>query len=82
MDDVVGDCTKFSTDYSGLINDVSYHTILKIDDGIVELEVIDKGRDYILCQVLREGYISDNKSLNVINTHLNRSYLSDDDKKQ
>lgn len=81
MDDVVGDCTKFSTDYSGLINDVSYHTILKIDDGIVELEVIDKGRDYILCQVLREGYISDNKSLNVINTHLNRSYLSDDDKK-
>ena len=79
--DVLGDCTKFSTDYPGLINDVDYHTILKIDDGVIELEVIDKGTDYILCQVIEEGIVSDHKSVNVINTRLRRPYLSEEDKR-
>lgn len=79
--DVVGDCTKFSTDYPNLIEDVDVHTVLKIDDGKVELEVVYKGVDYILCQVVKEGMIYDNKSMNVINTHLQRPYLSEEDKR-
>lgn len=78
-EEVLGDCTKFSTDYPGLINDVDDHTILKVDDGTIEFEVIEKGYDYILCQVIKEGIISNHKSINVINTTLRRPYLSSDD---
>ena len=79
--DVLGDCTKFSTNYPKLINDVTYNTIIKLDNGSVELEVVDKGLDYILCCVIKEGIVSDNKSLNVIGTNLRKPYLTDDDKR-
>ncbi len=78
-EEVLGDCTKFSTDYPDLINDVDYHTILKVDDGVIQFEVVEKGCDYILCRVIKEGIISNNKSINVINTTLRRPYLSSDD---
>lgn len=36
MNSVLGDCTKFSVDYSELINDVEIRKIIKIDDGLME----------------------------------------------
>lgn len=81
MEDVLGDCTKFSVDYKELIDDVPLNTILKIDDGLIELKVLDKGFDYLLCEVLKEGEIASNKTLNVPNIRLNREFLSEKDKK-
>ena len=81
MNPVLGDCTKFSTNYPGLVNDVPVNAILKIDDGVVQLQVIDKGMDYLLCKVLKEGIISNNKSINVPNVKLNRPFISEEDKR-
>ena len=81
MNDVIGDSTKFSVDYPNLVNDVPLNSILKINDGIIELQVLDKGNDYLLCKVLKEGIISSNKSLNIPNVKLNRPYLSEEDKR-
>jgi pyruvate kinase len=80
MDDVLGDCTKFSVNYKNLIDDVKFNTILKLDDGRIELEVIDKGDDYLLCEVKNDGIIEDNKGLNVPSIRLNMPFLSDKDK--
>lgn len=79
MNPVLGDCTKFSVDYN-LINEVETGNIIRIDDGLIELQIIDKGNDYLLCKVLKEGYISDNKSLNFPGIKLKRKFLSDFDK--
>jgi len=80
MNELVGDSTKFSVNYSNLINDVKYDTILKLDDGLIELKVLDKGSDYLLCQVLNDGLISDNKGMNIPDIHLSMPFLSDKDK--
>lgn len=81
MDELMGDSTKFSINYSGLINDVRYDTILKLDDGLIELKVLDKGSNYLLCQVLNDGLISDNKGMNIPGCRMNLPFLSDQDKK-
>jgi pyruvate kinase len=80
MDEVLGDCTKFSVSYPGLINDVKYHTIIKLDDGRIDLEVIDKGEGYLLCEVKSEGIIENCKGVNVPGTQLKMPFLSKKDK--
>lgn len=79
MDELVGDSTKFSVNHKGLLNDVRYNTILKLDDGMIELQVIDKGTNYLLCEVLKEGLIEDNKGLNVPGVKLSMPFLSEKD---
>ena len=81
MDNVLGDCTKFSVDYPNLIKDVPLNATLKIDDGLVELIVLDKGNDYLLCEVLKEGNIASHKTMNVLNIKLNRPFLDEKDKR-
>jgi len=81
MNPTLGDCTKFSTDYPGLINDVPINCILKIDDGRVQLQVIDKGNDYLLCKVIKEGIITSNKSINIPGVKLKKPFLSEEDKR-
>lgn len=80
MDDLIGDSTKFSVNYKGLLNDVKYNTILKLDDGMIELQVVEKGTNYLLCEVLKEGVIENNKGLNVPGTKLSMPFLSKKDR--
>ena len=80
MDPVLGDCTKFSVDYPDLVNDAILNSIIEVDNGNVELHVLDKGDDYLLCKVLKEGTIEDNKTVNLPNIKLNRKFLSEQDK--
>jgi len=81
IDPVLGDCTKFSIDYPSLIHDVDKGMILKIDDGMVELEVLEIGTNYLLCEVKKEGIISDHKNLCIPGIKMNCPYLSEEDKK-
>ena len=81
MEDIVGDNTKFSVSYKKLVNDVKTNTIIKLNDGLVELKVLEKGFDYLLCEVVNGGIVEDNKSINVIKTKLNLPFLSEKDKK-
>ena len=76
MNPVLGDSTKFSVDYSDLNKDVEIGNIIKINDGLVEIKVLEKGHDYLLCEVIKEGYITENNSLNIPDVKLNREFLS------
>lgn len=78
-DTLVGDCTKFSVSYPDFINDVKTHTTIKINDGLIELYVLEKGADYLLCEVKMGGFIEDCKGVNVIDTRLNMPFLSKKD---
>ncbi len=81
MEELIGDNTKFSVNYKNLIQDVHYNTILKIDDGIIELQVLEKGTNYLLCEVIKEGTIENNKSLNAPGVKLSLPFLSEKDYK-
>lgn len=78
-DNILGDMTKFSVSYPNFIKDIKTNTIIKLNDGLIELIVLEKGIDYLLCEVKIGGFIENNKGVNVINTKLNIPFLSDKD---
>ncbi|MEG0408031.1 MAG: pyruvate kinase, partial [Bacilli bacterium] len=80
MDEILGDSTKFSVNYKKLLKEVNFDTIIKINDGKIVLQVIDKGADYLLCLVISGGEISDNKNVNAVGIRLNRPFVSDQDR--
>jgi pyruvate kinase len=80
MEEVLGDSTKFSVDYPNLINDVDYNDIVKVNDGKIEMKVIDKDNDSIICEVLNDGQIFNKKGVNVPGVKLNRPFISKKDR--
>ena len=79
-DDVLGDQTKFSLDYKRLIKDVNYDTIIKLSNGKVELQVLDKGNDYLLCLVIKGGIVRENSIANILDVDLDLPFISEKDK--
>lgn len=80
MEEILGDSTKFSVNYPNLIKDIKTNTTIKLNDGILELLVLEKGIDYLLCEVIVGGEIKDHKGVNIIGTKLNIPFLSKKDK--
>lgn len=76
--EITGDETKFYIDYFDLIN-IKYNTTIKINNGKVILIVIDKGHDYLLCEVIQGGEIKDYSSV-YIDESLKIPFLSNKDK--
>src|SRR5690606_19997624 len=72
MDDVLGTAERFSITYEGLINDVKEGTIISIDDGLIELKVldVDTNKREIKTKVLNSGIVKDKKGVNVPDVHL------------
>jgi pyruvate kinase len=79
MDEVIGDCLNFSVTYPGLINDVTVGDSILLDDGLIELIVIDKKSDYIVTEVQNTGFIKNKKGVNIPNINLNMPFLSEKD---
>lgn len=81
MNEVLGNSNQFSVSYPELLQDVKYNAMIKLDDGKIELEVVDKEIDCLVCRVIRGGYLQDHKTLNVMDTKLNLPFLSEKDRK-
>lgn len=79
MNEILGDETKFSISYN-LINKLNIDNLIKLNDGLITLKVCGKGMDYLLCEVINEGMIYDNKSVNVPGIRLERNFLTEKDK--
>lgn len=80
MHEIEGDNKKFSITYSNLYNDVEKGDKILIDDGLIELEVLDKSAEKITVKVLNSGEISSKKGVNIPNKVLEMEYMSDKDK--
>ena len=64
--DVVGSQEIVSVSYEGLPNDVEVGSEIFIDDGLVQLEVIDiKDGTDVVCKALNNGVLSDHKGVNL-----------------
>ena len=79
-EDILGDITRVSVTYSNLPKEVKPGSKILIDDGKVELKVIENDDVNIKCKVMNSGKISNHKGVNVPTVHLNMPYLSDVDK--
>jgi pyruvate kinase len=65
---VIGTAEKIGVSFRGLANDVAHGTIVLLDDGNIELQVMDRlvGGE-VLCEVLRGGELKSNKGVNLKN---------------
>ncbi|MBE6152025.1 MAG: pyruvate kinase [Firmicutes bacterium] len=80
MKKVLGDETKFSVDYKDLVNDVKYDSLIKLSDGTVELQVLDKGEDFLLCKVNQGGTVYDNTNVIVPGVKFKNRFLRQEDR--
>lgn len=64
-DDILGSDKEFSVTYKELPEDVKAGTKILIDDGLIELIVIEVEDRDIYCRIENGGNISDKKSINV-----------------
>ncbi|MCR5526950.1 MAG: pyruvate kinase [Lachnospiraceae bacterium] len=79
-DDILGDETKASVTYKGLVNDVKAGGTILIDDGLIELHIDKVGSTDIVCTVLNDGPVSDKKGVNVPGTDLSMPFISEKDR--
>jgi pyruvate kinase len=78
-EDIIGDINKCSISYKELYKDVKKGTRILINDGLVELEVLNiKGKD-IVCEVLNGGIIGNRKGVNVPEVEVNLPSLTEKD---
>ena len=82
--EVTGSDKSVSITYKDLAKDIDIGTRILIDDGLLELKVINittsEEGDDIVCRVIHGGVISNNKSCNFPGIKLSMPYLSERDR--
>lgn len=62
--------------YKGFVKDVPVDSRILVDDGDVELIVVDKSRNKLVCEAKNSGIISGKKSVNIPSVHVKLPTLS------
>lgn len=71
---------KFYVTYRNLYEDVCIGSKFLLDDGLLEFIVIDIKKQDIICEVMNDGLLVNNKRLNAPGMNLSIDFLSTDDK--
>jgi pyruvate kinase len=76
---VIGTALKVSTSYKALVNDVRIDDSILIDDGKIELRVIEKGLSDITCVIIYGGLLKSRKGINLPQTNVSAPSLTEKD---
>lgn len=79
MEEVMGTAEKFSITYSGLVKDVEVGSKILLDDGLIELEVIEIGEKELRTKILNSGTIKNKKGVNVPNVSVKLPGITEKD---
>ena len=77
---IEGDASRVSITYEGLVNDVSVGKRILVDDGLIELEVLNKAENEIICKIINGGELGERKGVNVPNVQVKLPALTDKDR--
>lgn len=78
--DIIGDEKIVSVTYKNLTKDIIVGNKILIDDGLVELVVLEINGEDIVCRVTNGGKLSNNKGVNIPSVHIQLPYISEKDK--
>ncbi|HHW89435.1 MAG TPA: pyruvate kinase [Clostridiales bacterium] len=78
-EDIQGDNQRVSITYKKLPLCIQPGAMILLNDGLIELEVETIENNNIVCSVIEGGILTNNKSLNIPNCHINMPYLSKQD---
>lgn len=79
-DTIVGDNIRGHINYSGLCEDISVGNRILLDDGLIELEVLEVSGTDIICRILNGGELGERKGVNVPNVPVRLPSLTEQDK--
>lgn len=77
---IIGDETRGSINYAGLVEDIAPGHRILIDDGIIELAVEEVSGEEIFCKVITGGELGEKKGVNVPGVAVKLPPLTDKDK--
>ncbi|QCI19883.1 MAG: pyruvate kinase [Buchnera aphidicola (Brevicoryne brassicae)] len=72
---------RVGIDYKQLPNDLKKHDILLLDDGRIQLKVIQSNKNEVITKVIIGGILSNNKGINKLGGGLSANSLTQKDKK-
>jgi pyruvate kinase len=79
-EEVMGDENKVSITYKDLVHDIKVGNTILIDDGLIDMEVIEVTDTEIVCRVENGGTVSNHKGVNVPRVNLSLPYVSETDR--
>ena len=79
-EDIIGDQSRVSVTYAGLVDDLSIGDRVLVNNGLVIFEVISKTGKDVKCKVITGGELSNRKSMSFPNKVLKQTFLSEQDK--
>lgn len=79
-DDIIGDDTRVSVSYKGIVNDLVPGDKILLSNGLLSFAVKSVTENEIICTVINGGVLSDRKSMSFPNKILKQEYLSEQDK--
>ncbi len=79
-EDVVGDGTRVSVSYKGLMEEIHPGDTILVNNGLSVFEVREVRGSEAVCTVITGGALSDRKSMNFPNHVMKGDYLSEQDK--
>jgi len=81
LDDADGDETRVNLPHPEIIKALDKDAMILMDDGKVRMRIVEKGKKFLLAEVISGTKISDNKGLNVPNTILPIAALTEKDRR-
>src|SRR5699024_9546856 len=84
MEEIEGTAEIFSITYNQLIHDVHIGSKILLDDGLIELEVVevDLDNNHIITNAINSGVIKDKKGVNVPNVKVNLPGMTEQDRSE
>ena len=77
---VIGDNTRFSLNHPNAIDALKVGNTILLENGLMEIKVIEKQTDYLVCEVINGGRLFSRKSLSAPGVNLNIPFISDADR--
>ncbi len=78
-DDIVGDETIVSVTYSDFAKDLKVGATVLIDDGLIELKVLEIDKNNVICEILNNGILGNRKGINLPDVSINLPALTEKD---
>ena len=80
-DDVIGDEERFTVNHKNAIDSLNIGDIILLENGLMKIEVIEKGIDFVNCKIITGGILESKKSLSVPGVKLDIPFISEEDYK-
>ncbi|NIF20065.1 pyruvate kinase PykF [Candidatus Pantoea multigeneris] len=78
---VIGNNERVAVTYAGLTQDLKVGNTVLVDDGLIGMEVTEVNSDTVVCKVLNNGDLGENKGVNLPGVSIQLPALAEKDKR-